>query len=63
MVLYFITQYAFENSWWLIKQTYNLGHYMVYGHQETIEEKLLKQLEEMRKKQEELEFLLTHKQN
>jgi len=51
-MIYYIAQIALENSWWLVKQTYNLGHYAVYGHQETIEEKLLKQIEEMRKQQE-----------
>lgn len=49
MVLMFFTEVAFETGWWAIKQTYNLGHYMFYGTQETKEDRMLRQIEELRK--------------
>jgi pyruvate/2-oxoacid:ferredoxin oxidoreductase beta subunit len=52
MVLMFLTEVALETGWWTLKQTYNLGHYMVYGEQESKEDKILRQVEELRKELE-----------
>lgn len=52
MVLVFLAEVALESSWWAIKQTYNLGHYMMYGQQESKEDKILRQVEELRKELE-----------
>ncbi len=39
-------------AWWLTKTvasgTYNMGYYLIYGQQETTEEKILKQIEQMK---------------
>lgn len=61
MVLMFLTEVALETSWWTLKQTYNLGHYMIYGEQESKEDKILKQVEalreELEKEREELKSM------
>lgn len=53
MVFTFIAEAAVETTWWALKKTYDLGYYMIYGHQETTEEKLLKTIEVLRKENEE----------
>ena len=50
---YYIAQFALENSWWLLSKTYNTGYYMIYGAQESVETRLLKQIEEIKKQNEE----------
>lgn len=37
-----------EGGWWFASKTYDLGHYMIYGKQETIEEKVLRELGELK---------------
>jgi len=53
MVVALLAEIALETTIWTLKKTYNLGYYMIYGQQETTEEKLVKIVEEMKKKQEE----------
>lgn len=47
MVFFFLTELAVETTWWTIKKTYHFGYYLVFGHQETIEEKMLKMIEKL----------------
>jgi len=51
MVLLFIADIILETSLWSVKKIYNGVHYAIYGQQETVEDKILKQLEEMREQQ------------
>jgi hypothetical protein len=58
MVLMFLTDISLMSATWVIKKTYDISYYMVYGHQETTEEKLFKTIklleEENKKEKEEL---------
>jgi len=49
MVLIALAEIAVETSWWALKQSYNLGYYMVYGSSESKEDKILNHIEELRK--------------
>jgi hypothetical protein len=49
MVLIALAEIAVETSWWALKQSYNLGYYMVYGSTESKEDKILNHIEELRK--------------
>jgi hypothetical protein len=52
MVLLALAEIAVETSWWALKQSYNLGYYMMYGETESKEDRILKQIEELRKQNE-----------
>lgn len=52
MVLLFITELAVESSLWVIKKTCDYGYYLIYGETETKEDKILKQIEEIKKQNE-----------
>ncbi len=45
MVFTFIADVALETGWWVLKQTYNAGYYMIYETQENKEDKIIKQIE------------------
>jgi hypothetical protein len=47
MVLMFLSEAVLSTGWWSLKKTYELGYYMVYGNQETTEQKLLKVIDEI----------------
>ena len=38
-----------ETSWWGVKKIYNGVYYLYYGQQESKEDKILKQIEELKK--------------
>jgi hypothetical protein len=40
---------AAQNSWWILKQFYNIGSWLVYGTPESVEEQLNKRMAEMEK--------------
>ncbi len=49
----FLAEAALETTWWALKRTYDVGYYMMYGYQETKEDRILKQIEELKHQQEE----------
>lgn len=53
MVLFFLTEIALKTTWLALEGTYNVGYYMMYGVQETKEDKILKQIEELKKQNDE----------
>ena len=53
MVLLFFTEVILETSWWALKKTYDAGYYLIYGTEETNESKILRQLRELKKQNEE----------
>ena len=48
MVLFTLAEFAFEGSLWTLKQSYNICYYMLYGESETKEDKILKNIEEIK---------------
>ncbi len=52
MVLTFLTEIALETGWWTVKKLYDGAYYVVYGQPETKEDKILKQIEELKKQNE-----------
>ena len=52
MVLLFIADVILETSWWSVKKVYNGARYIIYGYEETMEDRILKELEEIRKQNE-----------
>lgn len=49
MVLITLADMTLKLTFWTIEKTYNGMVYLIYGHQETIEEKILKELEDTKK--------------
>ncbi len=49
----FLAEVTLETSWWLLKKGYDVGYYMIYGEQETKEDRILKQIEELKKQKDE----------
>lgn len=49
MVLSFALNFTYGTVWWSLQRTYDLVYYMLYGNLETKEDKILKQIEEIKK--------------
>jgi hypothetical protein len=47
-MIYLIAELVLGTTVWAVKSTYNAGYYMLYGSYETTDERILKQIEEMR---------------
>lgn len=54
MVFTLIADIALETTWWALKKTWDLGYYMIYGSQQNKEDKILLQIEYLKKQNEEL---------
>jgi len=50
MVFTFIADLVLQTGLWTAQKTYNFGYYMIYGKEETVEDKLRKIIEEMETK-------------
>lgn len=59
MVFGVILDWGIRGSVWALQSTYNGIHYLYYGHQETNEEKILRELQELKKDNESLKEQLT----
>jgi len=53
MVLTFVAEVVLETGWWSLKKLYDGAYYMAYGTPETKEDKILRQIEEIKKQNEE----------
>ena len=56
-MIYFLLDTTLYTSVWIIKQTFNGAYYLVYGSQETTEDKINKLLEITTNQQKEIENL------
>jgi len=51
MVLFSLLEVGFQGTLFVLRQTYNIGHYLVYGKQKTREEVLEEQLQTQMEKE------------
>ena len=58
MVLSLVADYSIRAGFWLIYKGYCGVNYLIYGHQETNEEKILRELQELREENAKLKLLL-----
>lgn len=62
MVLSIVADIGIEIGWFIIKNavraTYHLGSYIIYGKQETNDEKLQRQINELRAENEQLKLII-----
>lgn len=59
MVLLFLLSLAIDTTIFITKSTFSLGRYIIYGHEETSEEKIQKMLQDYKSMKIELEELKT----
>lgn len=53
-MLLFLTELALESTLFALRKTYDLGYYMIYGEEETKEDIILKEIQELKKQNIEL---------
>lgn len=54
MVLMFLADVVLQTSWWGMKKIYDGGYYLYYGVEESKEDKILREIDELKKQNEEL---------